>query len=77
MRPSTGDGPGKVRTTICKLAPGHKTHYVVQSDERKGNILEHNLPVTLGDVEEAENGLRLVDAIYKALKTGGKINCNY
>lgn len=73
MQPSTGYGPIKGRTNKGELAQEHKTHQTVQMDEMAGIIFDNNKPVVPVDGEEGLKDLKIIDAIYKAVRTGKKI----
>ena len=73
MQPSTGYGPIKGRTNKGELTQEHKTHQTVQMDEMAGIIFENNVPVVPVDGEEGLKDLKIIDAIYKAARTGKKI----
>lgn len=73
LQPSTGYGPIKGRTSKGELDQPHKTHQTVQMDEMAGIILEGKQPVVPVDGEEALKDLKIIDAIYLAVKTGKKV----
>ena len=73
MQPSTGYGPIKARTHKGELTDPHITHQTVQMDEMAGIILENKQPVIPVDGEEGVKDMKIIDAIYKAVKTGKKI----
>jgi len=73
MQPSTGYGPIKGRTNKGELTQPHVTHQTVQMDAMAGIILEgQQAPVPVNG-EEAVKDLKIIDAIYKATKTGEKV----
>jgi predicted dehydrogenase len=72
MQPSTGYGPIKARTNKGELTQTHVTHQTVQMDEMAGIILEGKQPVVPIDGEEALKDLKIIDAIYAAVKSGKK-----
>ena len=76
MQPSTGYGPIKGRTNKGELMQEHKTHQTVQMDEMAAIILEGKQPVVPVDGEEGLKDMKIIDAIYKAVKTGKKVNLN-
>ena len=73
LYPSTGYGPIKGRTNKGELTQPHKTHQTVQMDEMAGIILEGKQPIVPVDGEEALKDLKIIDAIYLAVKTGKKV----
>lgn len=74
LQPSTGYGPIKGRTHKGELALPHRTHQTVQMDEMAGIILDGKQPEVPVDGEEAVKDLRIIDAIYEACRTGGKVS---
>ena len=74
LQPSTGYGPIKGRTHKGELTQPHKTHQTVQMDEMAGIILEGRQPIVPVDGEEALKDLKIIDAIYQAVKTGTKVD---
>jgi predicted dehydrogenase len=73
MQPATGYGPIKARTNKGELTQEHKTHQTVQMDEMAAIILEGKIPDVTIDGEEGLKDLKVIDAIYKAIKTGKKV----
>jgi len=73
MQPSTGYGPIQGRTNKGELTQPHITHQTVQMDEMAGIILLGKQPVVPVDGYEALKDLKIIDAIYAAVKTGKKI----
>lgn len=76
MQPSTGYGPIRGRTNKGELTQPHVTHQTVQMEEMAGIILEGKQPVVAVDGEEAVKDLKIIDAIYLAVKTGKKVDLN-
>ena len=76
MQPSTGYGPIQGRTNKGELTQPHITHQTVQMDEMAGIILQGKQPVVPADGYEALKDLKIIDAIYAAVKTGKKIPLN-
>ncbi len=74
MQPSTGYGPIKARTNSGPLEHTHVTHQTTQMDEMAAIILDGKQPLIPVDGEEGLKDMRIVDAIYKAVKTGQKIS---
>jgi predicted dehydrogenase len=72
MQPSTGYGPIKARTNSGELTHPHVTHQTVQMDEMAAIILQGKKPIVPVDGEEGVRDLKIMDAIYKAVKTGKK-----
>jgi len=73
LYPATGYGPIQGRTNKGELTQPHVTHQTVQMDEMAGIILDGKQPVVPVDGEEAVKDLKIIDAIYKATKTGNRV----
>lgn len=73
MQPSTGYGPIKGKTHLGELPQPHITHQTVQMDEMAAIILEGKKPIVPVDGEEGLKDMRIIDAIYQAVRTGLKI----
>ncbi|HEX9509843.1 MAG TPA: Gfo/Idh/MocA family oxidoreductase [Puia sp.] len=73
LAPSTGYGPIKGRTHKGELTQPVTTHQTVQMDEMAGILLEGKQPIVPVDGEEALKDLKIIDAIYLAVKTGQKV----
>jgi len=73
LLPATGYGPIQGRTNKGELTQPVTTHQTVQMDEMAGIILEGKQPVVPVDGEEALKDLKIIDAIYQAVKTGQKV----
>jgi len=76
MQPSTGYGPIKGRTHQGELTQPVTTHQTVQMDEMATIIFENKQPVVSVNGEEGVKDLKIIDAIYEALRTGKKIKLN-
>ncbi len=74
LQPSTGYGPIKGRTSQGELNNPHITHQTVQMDEMAGIILENKKPIVPVDGEEGLRDLKIIDAIFEAVKEGRKID---
>lgn len=74
LQPATGYGPIKGRTNAGELTQPHNTHQTVQMDEMAGIILQGKKPVVPVDGEEGVKDMKIIDAIYLALKTGKKVD---
>ncbi len=74
MLPSTGYGPIKGRTHKGELTQPHITHQTIQMDEMAGIILQNKQPIVPVDGEEGLRDLKIIDAIYLAVKTGKKVD---
>ena len=73
MQPSTGYGPIKGRTHKGPLTEPIVTHQTLQMDEMAALIFDGKQPIVPVDGEEGLKDLVIIDAIYKAVKTGKKI----
>ncbi len=76
MQPSTGYGPIKGRTHEGDLTQPVTTHQTVQMDEMASIIFEDKHPVVPVNGKEGLKDLKIIDAIYNAVKTGKKISLN-
>lgn len=74
LQPSTGYGPIKGKTHKGELERPHITHQTVQMDEMSDIILENKTPTVPVDGEEGLKDLKIIDAIYQAVKTGQKVD---
>lgn len=77
MQPSTGYGPIKGRTHKGELTHPHVTHQTVQLDEMAAMIFEGKQPIVPVDGEEGLKDMVIIDAIFKAIKTGKKVMIKY
>ena len=73
LHPATGYGPIKGRTNKGELNNPHITHQTVQMDEMSAMILENKKPVVPLDGEEGLKDLKIIDAIFQAVKEGRKV----
>jgi len=73
MQPSTGYGPIRGRTHLGELNQPVTTHQTVQMDEMAEIIFNNKKPVVPVNGEEGVKDLKLIDAIYEAVKTGKKV----
>ena len=73
MLPSTGYGPIKGRTHKGELDFPHKTHQTVQMDEFAEIIFNNKQPVVPVDGEEGLKDMKIIDAIFEAVRTGKKV----
>lgn len=72
LHPATGYGPIKGRTNKGELTQPHITHQTLQMDAMAEIILDGKQPVVAVDGEEGLKDMKIVDAIYKAVKSGKK-----
>lgn len=73
MQPSTGYGPIQGRTHKGELKFEHITHQTTQMDEMAEIILNNKKPEVLVDGEEGLKDMKLIDAIFTAVKTGKRV----
>ena len=73
MQPSTGYGPIEGRTHKGELTQPHITHQTLQMDGMAQLIFEGVQPIVPVDGEEGLKDLKIIDAIYEAVKTGKKV----
>lgn len=73
LAPATGYGPIKGRTSKGELTQPHVTHQTVQMDEMAAIILDGKKPVVPVDGAEGVKDLKIIDAIYEAAKSGGRV----
>ncbi|TDH28672.1 Gfo/Idh/MocA family oxidoreductase [Segetibacter sp. 3557_3] len=74
LLPATGYGPIRGRTHKGELDQPHITHQTVQMEEMAGIILEGKQPIIPVDGEEGLRDLKIIDAIYAAVKEGRKVS---
>lgn len=74
LRPAFGYGPIKARTHNGDLNFPHAPHQIAQMEEMSGIILENKKPLVPVDGEEGLRDLKIIDAIYQAVKTGKKVS---
>ncbi len=74
MQPSTGYGPIEGKTHKGPLTQPHITHQALQMDEMQGIIMENKVPLVPVDGEEGLKDMKIIDAIYEAIRTGKKVD---
>ena len=74
LHPATGYGPIKGLTHLGELSHPHVAHQTVQMDEMAAMILENKKPLIPMDGEEGLKDMVIIDAIYEAIKKGGRID---
>ncbi|KQS35657.1 Gfo/Idh/MocA family protein [Pedobacter sp. Leaf194] len=77
MQPSTGYGPIKGRTHLGEISQPIITQQTVQMDQMAAILLEDSKPVVPIDGAEGLRDLKIIDAIYQAVKTGKKVLLNH
>lgn len=73
MQPSTGYGPIEGHTHKGELKHPHIVHQAVQMDEMSDIILQNKKPIVPVDGEEGLRDMKIIDAIYLAVKTGKRV----
>ncbi|MBS1574748.1 MAG: Gfo/Idh/MocA family oxidoreductase [Bacteroidetes bacterium] len=73
MWPSTNYGPIMGRTNKGELNYPHVTHQTVQMEEMSAIILQGKKPIVPVDGEEGLRDLKIIDAVYEAVRTGKKV----
>lgn len=73
MKPSTGYGPIQGRTHKGELTQPHITHQTLQMDGMAQLIFEGVEPIVPVDGEEGVKDMKIIDAIFLAVKTGKKV----
>jgi predicted dehydrogenase len=73
LQPSTGYGPIRGRTHKGELTQPDITHQTIQMDEMAGIILQGKQPVVPVNGEEAVKDLKIIDAIYAAVKSRRRV----
>lgn len=74
MQPSTGYGPIRGRTNKGELKQAIVVHQTLQMEEMAAIILEGKQPVVPVDGEEGLKDLKVIDAIYEAARSGGRVS---
>ncbi|MEB2781891.1 Gfo/Idh/MocA family oxidoreductase [Algoriphagus sp. C2-6-M1] len=74
MQPSTGYGPIKGTTHKGPLSQPIVTHQTVQMDEMAAIIFDGKKPEVPVNGEEGVKDMKIIDAIFKAAKTGEKVS---
>ena len=74
MMPSTGYGPIQGRTHQGELTQPHVTHQTLQMEEMSAIILQNKKPIVPVDGEEGVKDMKIIDAIFQAIKTGKKVD---
>lgn len=74
LLPATGYGPIKGRTNKGELTQPHQTHQTVQMDEMSDIILQGKQPIVPVDGEEGLKDMKIIDAIYQAVKKGKRVD---
>lgn len=72
LQPATNYGPIKGRTHKGELDYPHVTHQTVQMDEMAAILLDGKQPAVPVDGEEGVKDMKIVDALYRAVKSGAK-----
>jgi len=73
MQPSTGYGPIEGKTHKGPLDKPHVTHQTVQMDEMAAILFDGKQPEIPVDGEEGVRDMKIIDAIFEAVKSGKKV----
>ncbi len=73
LDPATGYGPIQGRTNRGEINQPVVTHQTVQMDAMSDIIFNNTQPVVAVDGNEAVKDLKIIDAIYEAVRTGKKV----
>lgn len=76
LLPATGYGPTKGSTQKGELTQPDVVHQTVQMDAMSDILLRGVKPVVPADGEEAVKDMKVIAAIYQAVKTGQKVTLN-
>ncbi|MGK7396546.1 MAG: Gfo/Idh/MocA family protein [Candidatus Cyclobacteriaceae bacterium M3_2C_046] len=74
LHPATGYGPIQGSTHLGSLDHPHITHQTVQMDEMASMILDGKTAEVPVDGAEGVKDMKIIEAIYQAVKTGEKVN---
>lgn len=74
MQPSTGYGPIKGKTNKGPLELPHVTHQTVQMDRMAAIIFDGAKPEVPVNGEEGVKDMKIIDAIFSAVKSGKKVS---
>jgi predicted dehydrogenase len=74
LMPATGYGPIKGRTHKGEINQPAVVHQTVQLDEMAAMIFDGHQAVIPADGQEAVKDLKIIDAIYQAVKSGEKVS---
>ncbi|WP_439487675.1 Gfo/Idh/MocA family protein [Algoriphagus sp.] len=77
MQPSTGYGPIKGTTHKGPLTEPIVTHQTVQMDEMAAIIFDGKEAEVPVNGAEGVKDMKIIDAIFKAIKTGGKVDLTF
>lgn len=74
LQPATSYGPIKGRTHNGELSKPHPMQQTLQMEEMSDIILNNKQPLVAVDGQEGLKDLKIIDAIYLAVKTGKKVD---
>jgi predicted dehydrogenase len=74
MQPSTGYGPIKGTTSKGPLELPHVTHQAVQMDQMAAILFDGSKPEVPVNGEEGVKDMKIIDAIFAAVKSGKKVS---
>lgn len=73
LQPASGYGPIKGRTHKGEISLPHPMHQTLQMDGMAAIIFDNKQPVVPVDGVEGLKDMKIIDAIYAAVKSGGKV----
>jgi predicted dehydrogenase len=73
LQPATGYGPIMGQTHLGEINFHHVAHQTIQMDEMCDILLDNKNPVIPVDGEEGLKDIKLIEAIYTAVQSGGKV----
>lgn len=73
-QPSSGYGPIEGRTHKGPIPGEHTTHQTLQMDAMAGILLSGETPEVPVNGEEGVRDMKIIDAIYEAVRTGGRVD---
>lgn len=74
LQPASGYGPIKGRTHKGELSLPHPMHQTLQMDGMAAIIFDNKQPVVPVDGAEGVKDMKILDAVYAAVKSGGKVS---
>ena len=74
LHPASGYGPIQGRTKEGPLTQPHITHQTLQMDEMSAIILQGKQPIVPVDGDEGLKDMKILDAIYAAVRIGKKVD---
>jgi predicted dehydrogenase len=73
LQPATGYGPIMGNTHLGEINFQHVAHQTIQMDEMADILIRDKKPIVAVDGEEGLKDIQLIEAIYKAVRSGEKV----